>query len=76
MPTADRPFKIPLSDANIPYFCAPPVLLCGLLIVISSTRTHIIGMVGLLIAYIAFKVAVAIKGDASNLIAMDELDDV
>jgi hypothetical protein len=43
---------------------------------IAEVRTHIIGVVGMCIAYVAFKCAVFIKGDASNLIAMDELDDV
>ena len=76
MPDKPRPFKIPLSTEKIPYFCFFPVALCVLLIVIAEMRTHIIGAVGLLIAYVAFKTAVAVKGDASNLIAMDELDEM
>mmetsp|Transcript_10957 Transcript_10957/g.18760 ORF Transcript_10957/g.18760 Transcript_10957/m.18760 type:complete len:493 (-) Transcript_10957:505-1983(-) len=75
-PDKPRPFKIPLSDKNIIWFCVCPVMLCVMLIMIAEVRTHIIGVVGMCIAYVAFKCAVYIKGDASNLIAMDELDDV
>uniref|UniRef100_A0A7S0RF09 Amino acid permease/ SLC12A domain-containing protein n=1 Tax=Pyramimonas obovata TaxID=1411642 RepID=A0A7S0RF09_9CHLO len=74
-PDKPRPFKIPLSDERIKYFCLVPCILCVLLIVIAEVRTQIIGAIGLLIAYVAYKAAVAIKGDASNLIAMDELDE-
>ena len=75
-PDKERPFRIPLKNKQIPYFCLFPVVLCVMLIVIAEMRTHIIGVVGLLIAWLAFKIAVAVKGDASNLIAMDELEDV
>jgi hypothetical protein len=75
-PNKPRPYKIPMSDTGVFYFCVFPTLLCVLVICVADVSTHMIGFTGLTIAFIAFRISVYLKGgDASKLIDFDVLDE-
>ena len=64
-----------MSDSGVFYFCVFPTLLCVLVICVADISTHIIGCFGMVVAFIAFRISVNIKGGSSKLIDFDVLDE-
>mmetsp|Transcript_253 Transcript_253/g.771 ORF Transcript_253/g.771 Transcript_253/m.771 type:complete len:464 (+) Transcript_253:13-1404(+) len=70
-PQANRPYRIPVSDRFMPFFVIVPCLCCVVSVVFSSTRTHLIGLIGVIIGLSAYQFSLQIKGAAKDVPMID-----
>jgi len=72
-PDKPRPYRIPMSDTMLNWFCFFPTLLCILVIGVAEWKTHVMGIGGVVLSCIAFRISVHLKG-TDKLIAFDVLE--
>jgi hypothetical protein len=74
MPDRHRPYRIPMSDRAVNWYCIIPTALCCVMLVVVKVDTLIIGAVGITISIIAYFISTKIVG-AKDLINFDVLDE-
>mmetsp|Transcript_31421 Transcript_31421/g.68704 ORF Transcript_31421/g.68704 Transcript_31421/m.68704 type:complete len:454 (-) Transcript_31421:171-1532(-) len=74
-PDRPRPYKIPMTDMAVNYYCIIPTGLCVVMLVVVKMDTLIIGAIGLTIATVAYWISLRVVGlSKGSLIAFDVLD--